>query len=84
MGDFFCRRDNEGREQWWLEIIGKGDKQRLIPATNEMMAELAQYRRSLNLPPSLILMKKLLLYCQSENRSILDTISTTYNYQESI
>jgi len=51
MGDFFCRRDNEGREQWWLEIIGKGDKQRLIPATNEMMAELAQYRRSLDLSP---------------------------------
>jgi integrase/recombinase XerD len=51
MGDFFCRRDNDGRERWWLEVIGKGDKQRLIPATNEMMVELTQYRRSLDLSP---------------------------------
>lgn len=51
MGCFFCRRDKEGRERWWLEILGKGDKVRLIPATNEMMAELVQYRRSLELAP---------------------------------
>jgi len=51
MGDFFCRRDNKGQELWWLEIIGKGDKVRLIPATEEMMSELAQYRRSLSLSP---------------------------------
>lgn len=51
MGSFFCRRDKEGRERWWLEILGKGDKVRLIPATNEMMNELAQYRRGLGLSP---------------------------------
>ncbi len=45
MGGFFCRRDKEGEERWWLEITGKGDKTRIIPATNELMVELARYRR---------------------------------------
>lgn len=51
MGCFFCRRDKNGQEYWWLEVLGKGDKIRLVPATKEMMTELAQYRRSLELPP---------------------------------
>jgi site-specific recombinase XerD len=51
MGSFFCQRDKAGNERWWLEILGKGEKERLIPATNEMMVELVQYRRSVNLPP---------------------------------
>lgn len=51
MGSFFCRRDKDGRERWWLEILGKGDKIRLVPATKEMMAELVQYRRNLGLSP---------------------------------
>ncbi|MCK5354461.1 MAG: tyrosine-type recombinase/integrase [Methyloprofundus sp.] len=50
MGCFFFRRDKEGQEFWWLEILGKGDKLRLVPATNEMITELVQYRRSLELP----------------------------------
>lgn len=51
MGSFFCRRDRDGEERWWLEILGKGDKERLVPATNEMMVELARYRREMGLPP---------------------------------
>ncbi len=35
MGSFFCRRDREGDERWWLEVLGKGDKERLVPATTE-------------------------------------------------
>lgn len=45
MGAFFVRRDAEGEERWWLEITGKGDKTRLVPATAELMVELARYRR---------------------------------------
>lgn len=45
MGGFFVRRDRQGNERWWLEITGKGNKTRIIPATNELMAELASYRR---------------------------------------
>ena len=45
MGSFFCRRDKDGEERWWLEILGKGDKLRIVPATNELMVELARYRR---------------------------------------
>ena len=50
MGGFFCRRDHDGEERWWLEVVGKGDKPRLIPATSELMAELARYRNGYGLP----------------------------------
>jgi hypothetical protein len=49
MGGFFRRRDRDGQDRWWLAITGKGDKERLIPATTELMAELARYRRHYNL-----------------------------------
>ena len=45
MAGFFCRRDKNGEERWWLEVTGKGDKTRIIPASNELMVELARYRR---------------------------------------
>lgn len=50
MGDFFSRDDRSGEARWWLEVLGKGDKTRLVPATSELMVELARYRRSLGLP----------------------------------
>jgi len=45
MGGFSRQRDREAQDRWWLEITGKGDKERLLPATTELMAELARYRR---------------------------------------
>lgn len=51
MGAFFCRRDREGEERWWLEVLGKGEKARLVPATSELMTELARYRRECELAP---------------------------------
>lgn len=51
MGAFFCRRDSEGQERWWLEITGKGDKTRLVPATAELIVELTRYRRENGLSP---------------------------------
>ena len=45
MGGFFSRRDRHGGPRWWLEILGKGGKLRLVPATDELMAELRDYRR---------------------------------------
>lgn len=51
MGGFFRRRDREGEERWWLEVLGKGDKLRIVPATDELMVELARYRRELSYPP---------------------------------
>ena len=50
VGCFFVRSDKSGEQRWWLEVTGKGAKTRLVPATTELMAELARYRRSLNLP----------------------------------
>jgi integrase/recombinase XerD len=51
MGAFFARRDRTGEERWWLEVTGKGDKVRIIPATAELMVELARYRRELGMAP---------------------------------
>jgi site-specific recombinase XerD len=51
MGGFFCRRDKHGEERWWLEITGKGDKTRIVPATNELMVEIVRYRREKGLSP---------------------------------
>src|SRR3546814_15263862 len=51
MGGFFCRRDKDGEERWWLEVTGKGEKTRIIPATHELMVELARYRREKGLAP---------------------------------
>lgn len=51
MGGFFRRRDRDGEERWWLEVLGKGDKLRIVPATNELMVELARYRRELGYQP---------------------------------
>ncbi|WP_020654125.1 tyrosine-type recombinase/integrase [Massilia niastensis] len=50
MGHFFCRRDQAGNERWWLEVLGKGNKVRIVPATSELMEELGNYRRTLSYP----------------------------------
>jgi integrase len=52
MGAFFCRRDRDGVERWWLEVTGKGNKTRLVPATDELIVELARYRAAHGLPPA--------------------------------
>jgi integrase len=51
MGDFYWRRGADGRERWWLEIRGKGEKTRVIPATDELISELMRYRKSNDLEP---------------------------------
>ncbi|MFM0341834.1 tyrosine-type recombinase/integrase [Paraburkholderia fungorum] len=51
MGDFSRRLGADGCEQWWLDIIGKGDKERIVPASPELVAELARYRKANGLPP---------------------------------
>ncbi|QNK67242.1 tyrosine-type recombinase/integrase [Variovorax sp. PAMC26660] len=51
MDGFFSRRGADGRERWWLEITGKGEKTRLIPATAELMSELMRYRKAHGLSP---------------------------------
>jgi integrase len=52
MGALFCRRDAQGIERWWLEVTGKGNKTRLVSATDELIAELARYRRANDLHPT--------------------------------
>jgi integrase/recombinase XerD len=45
IGGFFRRRGRDGQDQWWLAITGKSDKERLLLATTELIAELARDRR---------------------------------------
>ncbi len=49
MGGFFSRKDKNSESRWWLEITGKGNKTRIVPATNELMLELSRYRREMGL-----------------------------------
>ena len=51
MGDFYWRTGVDGRERWWLEVRGKGEKTRVIPATDELVSELMRYRKANNLAP---------------------------------
>ena len=52
-GNFFCVRGKDGEERWWLKILGKGDKLRLLPATSELMVELAPPPPNLGRHPAL-------------------------------
>jgi site-specific recombinase XerD len=49
MGGFFGRRDKDNEIRYWLEITGKGDKTRIVPATKSLMDELYRYRREMGL-----------------------------------
>lgn len=46
MGDFFRDHDN----LWWFKTVGKGNKERLISVSNDMLAAFKHYRISLSLP----------------------------------
>ena len=38
-------------KSWWFSVLGKGNKKREIPVSDELMQALARYRVSQNLPP---------------------------------
>jgi site-specific recombinase XerD len=45
MGQFRRRIAADGDTQWWLNVIGKGDRERDIPVSKDLVAELTSYRR---------------------------------------
>jgi len=47
MGDF--ERDLEGN--WWFRTVGKGNKERQVSVSDDMLAALKRYRESRNLTP---------------------------------
>lgn len=49
MGDFSQRLSADGHDQWWLEILGQGEKVRIVPASPELIAELVRYRQACGL-----------------------------------
>ncbi|MEX3969574.1 tyrosine-type recombinase/integrase [Paraburkholderia caribensis] len=50
MAQFFRRLTDGGKEQWWLEVTGKGDKIRIVPVSQELVSELTRYREAAGLP----------------------------------
>lgn len=44
MSDFIRKQGN-----WWLKVIGKGNKYGEIPVTNDLLLALIEYRKSINL-----------------------------------
>ncbi|MFC6309104.1 integrase [Paraburkholderia dipogonis] len=51
MGDFSRRLGADGKDQWWLETLGKGNKERVVPASPELIQEMRLYRTENGLGP---------------------------------
>ena len=47
MGDF--QKDQDGN--WWLRVVGKGNKARMVTVSDDMLKTLRRYRTHLGLPP---------------------------------
>lgn len=47
----FAKHRKKGGDEWWLSIKGKGNKERLVPASKALMRELSVYRTAYGLPP---------------------------------
>ncbi len=45
MGAFHAVQAADGKQRWWIDVTGKGNKKRIVPATDELIAELVRYRR---------------------------------------
>lgn len=45
MRDFYCDMDGN----WWFRTVGKGNKERIVSVSNNMLAALTRYRLSLDL-----------------------------------
>lgn len=45
------KSDTTGQPSWRLNVLGKGEKQRIVTATDELMRELGEYRTGLGLTP---------------------------------
>jgi integrase/recombinase XerD len=45
-GTVFRRGNETGTDRWWLEVTGKGDRERMPPATAELMIGLGTCRQA--------------------------------------
>lgn len=50
MGQFYTTTNQQGVECWWLSVVGKGNKPREIPVSDELLLELKRYREFNDLP----------------------------------
>ncbi|CBW75044.1 Hypothetical protein RBRH_02714 [Mycetohabitans rhizoxinica HKI 454] len=50
MDDFSRRLRAQGRDQWWLEIVGNEKRARIVPASPVLIVELTRYQQACGLP----------------------------------
>ena len=72
MADVSARLDAQGREQWWLQVRGKGGKIRRVPMTQELMQELLRYRQAHGLegPPHALEPQPLLMSAGASDKHL--------------
>ncbi len=77
MSDFVSKHNN-----WWLRVIGKGNKYGEIPVTNDLLTNLIEYRRHLKLSdyPS-ISETNIPLVSNLNNKGVLQAISDSMLYK---
>jgi site-specific recombinase XerD len=75
MGAVEQLQDDDGELRWYLRVVGKGNKERLVPVTDELLAELARYRQSLGLPPHPVAHEPLPLIVSLRNTAPLSPAS---------
>lgn len=70
-GDFFYKIHDAGQSQdktWWFKVIGKGNKLREIPVSNDLLEALRRYRSSLGLSPLPAIGEKLPLFLKTRGK----------------
>jgi site-specific recombinase XerD len=61
---------SEGRDRWWLDVMGKGNKPRRLPVTTEMLEAFRRYRAAFDLPPQAARADRMPLVLSSRSRAV--------------
>ncbi len=60
----------EGNNRWWLDVMGKGNKPRRLPVTDDMLAAYRQYREAFSLPAQAARADRMPLVLSSRSRAV--------------
>ncbi|WP_229467237.1 tyrosine-type recombinase/integrase [Massilia sp. Mn16-1_5] len=66
MGDIY----SEGKNRWWLDVMGKGNKPRRLPVPADMLEAFRAYRETFGLPPVTARADRTPLVLSSRSRAV--------------
>jgi len=66
MGDIYT----EGKDRWWLDVMGKGNKPRRLPVPPDMLDAYRAYREAYGLPPATARADRTPLVLSSRSRAV--------------